>query len=130
MTIQSIILESVEVVRGVTIAQMRSRTRERHIVDSRRMACAVMREMTREMKMSLSSIGKEVNLYLSSGRGDNGTVSMYIKTDANLTLRYRLYRQQREQVVARVKSLYYPTVTSADAWGNLWGGISLPQINR
>jgi hypothetical protein len=125
MTIQSLILESVQMVTGVTIEQMRSRTRKRHIVDARRMSCGIMREMT---NLSLSCIGEEVNLYLSSGRGDNGTVCLYIKTDGEFSITYNLYGRQRAEIVERVKRLYQPIDTSSKAWGNLWEGVNCQTI--
>lgn len=126
MNIQRIILESVQASTGVTIDEMRSRTRKRHIVDARRMSCGIMRDMT---NLSLSSIGEEVNLYLSSGRGDNGTVCLYIKTDAEFMVTYKIYRNQRSEAVRLVNELYQPIETSKGAWDNLWDGVNCAVIN-
>ena len=126
MTLESIISQSVKAITGISVEAMQVRTRKGHIVDARRMHSAILREMT-GMKIDdiAALMNKEGGNYC-----DHPNVMHYIKTDRNMVETDPNYRRNREAVVRRVKRLYKPDFNTVDAWGNLWGGISLPQINK
>ena len=126
MTLQSIISQSVKAVTGISVEAMQVKTRKGYIVDARRMHSAILTEMTYMKPDAIAATMCKPN----GNYCDHPNVMHYIKTDKNMVDTDPNYRRNREAVVRRVKRLYKPDFNTVDAWGNLWGGISLPQINK
>jgi len=126
MTLESIISQSVKAITGISVEAMQVKTRKGYIVDARRMRASILTEMTCMKPDAIASTMSKPN----GNYCDHPNVMHYIKTDKNMVETDPNYRRNREAVVRRVKRLYKPDFNTVDAWGNLWGGISLPQINK
>jgi len=126
MTLESIISQSVKAITGISVEAMQVKTRKGYIVDARRMRASILTEMTCMNPNAIAATMSKPN----GNYCDHPNVMHYIKTDKNMVETDPNYRRNREAVVRRVKRLYKPDFNTVDAWGNLWGGISLPQINK
>lgn len=120
MTKHHLIIKSVQIITGVTLAEMRQKTRRRTIVDARKLTAAIIREMT---GMSLWDIAKLLNNedghYCS-----NSVVMHYIACDRDEV--DRVYLANRTDIVNRVNRLYIPQATAKEAWQQMWGEVALP----
>lgn len=109
------ITSAITSVTGVTLEQMRDRTRVRNVSDARRMACGLMRKHT---PMTLAAIGVYLNRMRYTG-GDHCTVLNYIRTDAELMRINKEYAATRSEVLAIIRS----QITAKELWSNLWEGV-------
>lgn len=121
MTKADLIIQSVEIYRGVTLLEMQQRTRKETICDARRFVCAIIHELAKE---SLEKTAYRLNLVTKAGRGDHSVVFKYIRTDKDFCENNKAYRKDRQEIVDRVNRLFIPDITPASAWNNLWKGIN------
>lgn len=128
MTKQQIIIESIQVVTGITLEQMRARTRKRHICDARRLFCGVMRELS--PLVTFGTLAETLNLMLSSGKPDHAAVFQYARTDKDVQLSDNMYRTHRQQIVDRVNRKSVTGMSGVQAWGIAWGGMECKALSR
>lgn len=118
--VNEILAESLRIIseiEGVTIAEMKSRSRYRPIAEARQIHCYIMKEAFNKRKMSLAVIGNSVNR-------DHATVLHSVTLIRDLMHTQTGYRQKIDYITDKVLSAVEPTL-EPDSQGYITKKIEL-----